>query len=145
MLFGKPRKQTGKPSYPQQKEKIFSQPTNTPIPNFQGRQAVLLPPPEAPPTPPIPPGSTLEWPTVTLQEIASAIQTSAPNKAPGPDGLLFLLLQMAQHQSYSMPSAPPPPNMDTVPTAGDRLQELFSRSRTYPTTLLPRHTGLSPF
>ena len=52
-------------------------------------------PPEAPPAPPISPGPTLEWPTVTTQEIATAIKTSAPNKAPGPDGMPFLLLQKA--------------------------------------------------
>ena len=52
-------------------------------------------PPEAPPAPPIPPGPTLDWPTVTAQEIANAIHTSAPNKAPGPDGMPFLLLQKA--------------------------------------------------
>jgi len=80
----------------------------TPILNFQGRQAVdfktkcdtfrqamFPPPPEAPPVPPVNPGPTLEWPTVTTEEIASAIRTSAPNKAPGPDGLPFLLLHKA--------------------------------------------------
>ena len=80
----------------------------TPILNFQGQQAVdfqtkcntfrkaMFPqPPEAPPAPPISPGPTLEWPTVTTQEIATAIKTSAPNKAPGPDGMPFLLLQKA--------------------------------------------------
>jgi hypothetical protein len=83
----------------------------TPILNFQGqqaidfqtkcqtfRQAMFPPPPEAPPAPPIPPGPILQWPTVTPAEIADAIQTSAPNKAPGPDGMPFLLLQKA-HQA----------------------------------------------
>ena len=56
----------------------------------------MFPPlPEALPPLPIPPGPTLQWPTVTMEEIASAIQTSAPNKAPGPDGMPFLLLQKA--------------------------------------------------
>ena len=80
----------------------------TPTLNFQGKQAIdfqnkcdtfrqaMFPmPPEAPPAPPIPPGPTLEWPTVTDSEIAAAINTSAPNKAPGPDGMPFLLLQKA--------------------------------------------------
>jgi ribonuclease HI len=80
----------------------------TPILNFQGKQAIdfqtkcntfrsamFRTPPEAPPAPPIPPGPTLEWPAVTSEEIARAIQTSAPNKAPGPDGMPFLLLQKA--------------------------------------------------
>ena len=56
-------------------------------------------PPEAPSPLPIPPGPTLEWPTFTSEEIASAIQTSAPNKAPEPDGMPFLLLQKAYHTS----------------------------------------------
>ena len=56
---------------------------------------MFTPTPEAPPPLPIPPGPTLQWPTVTAEEIASAIQTSAPNKAPGPDGMPFLLLQKA--------------------------------------------------
>src|SRR6266705_2893381 len=80
----------------------------TPILHFQGRevidfrtkcdtfrQAMFPPPPEAPAAPPIPPGPTLEWPDVTPQEIAAAIQTSTPNKASGQDGLPFLLLQKA--------------------------------------------------
>ena len=77
---------------------------------FQGQQAAdfkakcdtfrkdMFPaPPEAPSPLPIPPGQTLEWPRVTSEEIASGIQTSAPNKAPGlgPDGMPFLLLQKA--------------------------------------------------
>ena len=83
----------------------------TPILNFQGQQAInfqtkcdtfrtaMFPtPPVAPPAPPIPPGPTLQWPTVSPEEIASAIHTSAPNKAPGPDGMPFLLLQKA-HQA----------------------------------------------
>ena len=53
------------------------------------------PPPEAPPPLPIPLGPILQWPTVTTEEIASAIQTSVPNKAPGPNGMPFLLLQKA--------------------------------------------------
>ena len=44
-------------------------------------------PPEGPSAPPIPTGPTLEWPTVTPEEIAEAIRTSVPNKAPGPDGM----------------------------------------------------------
>ena len=56
---------------------------------------MFLTPPEAPPPLLIPPAPTLHWPTVTPKEIASAIQISAPNKAPGPDGMLFLLLQKA--------------------------------------------------
>ena len=48
---------------------------------------------EAPPAPPISPGPTLDWSIVSAQEIAIAIQTSAPNKALGPDGMPFLLLQ----------------------------------------------------
>ena len=80
----------------------------TPILNFQGQHAVdfqskcntfrkaMFPqPPEAPPAPPISPGPTLDWPTVTTQAIAKAIKTSASNKAPGPDGMPFLLLQKA--------------------------------------------------
>ena len=78
----------------------------TPILNFHGQQApdfkakcetfrkaMFLPPSETPSPLPIPPGPTLEWPTVISEEIASAIQTSTPNKAPGPDGMPFLLLQ----------------------------------------------------
>ena len=52
-------------------------------------------PPEAPPSPPTSRGPTLDWPIVTAQEIATAIQTSAPNKAPGPDGMPFFILQKA--------------------------------------------------
>ena len=50
-------------------------------------------PPEAPPAPLISPGLTLDWPMFTAQEIATTIQSLAPNKAPGPDGMPFLLLQ----------------------------------------------------
>ena len=53
------------------------------------------PPPEAPPPLPIPPGPTLQWSTVPTEEIASAIQTSAPNRVPGTDGMSFLLPQKA--------------------------------------------------
>ena len=49
-------------------------------------------PPEAPPAPPISPGPTLDWPTITAPEIAMAIKTSAHNNAPGPDGMPFLLV-----------------------------------------------------
>ena len=90
----------------------------TPILKFQEQQAadfkamcdtfrktMFPPPPEAPSPLPIPPGRTLQWPTVTTEEIVSAIKTSAPNKAPGPDGMPFLLLQKAYltAPSFSIP------------------------------------------
>ena len=55
-------------------------------------------PPEAPPAPSILAGHILQWPAVTPTEISSAIHTFAPNKAPGPDVMPFLLLQKA-HQA----------------------------------------------
>ena len=54
-------------------------------------------PSKAPPAPSIPPGPTLQWPAVSPTVIASAIHTSAPNKASGPDGMPFVLLEKA-HQ-----------------------------------------------
>ena len=51
--------------------------------------------PEALPAPPISAGPIINWPTVTTHKIATAIQTSPLNKAPGPISIPFLLLQKA--------------------------------------------------
>ena len=37
-----------------------------------------------------------------MEAIASAIKTSAPNKAPGPDGMSFLLLQKAYLTAFQL-------------------------------------------
>ena len=80
----------------------------TPILNFQGQQAIdfqtkcdtfhtaMFPtPPEAHAAPPIPPALTPQSPAFTSAEIDYVIHISAPNKAPEPAGMPFLLLQKA--------------------------------------------------
>jgi hypothetical protein len=57
------------------------------------RKAMFPPPPtDNSPTPPAP-KHPLQWTTFTPTEIQKAINTSAPRKAPGPDGIPFLCLQ----------------------------------------------------
>ena len=139
------RRKTGRYFFPRPRERMFLQPTNIPnqgelrglqFSTFRAdkqytfrasamlRQAMFPTPPEAPPAPPIPPGPTLEWPIVTDSEIATAINTSAPNKAPGPDGMPFLLLQLRRHTRqlpcFSTHSTLPSSSMDTIPSVGDR-------------------------
>ena len=59
------------------------------------RTAMFPSPPTASSTLVDPSGPILPWPDITTSEIATAIGTSAPNKAPGPDGLNFLMIQKA--------------------------------------------------
>ena len=59
------------------------------------RKAMFPPPPIAHPQPFQIPPKPLPWKTFTPSEIQKAIFTSAPNKAPGPDGLQFLYLRHA--------------------------------------------------
>jgi len=60
---------------------------------------VLFPPlPTSPPTPPeevVFQRQPIDWEPATDREVKTAILSSSPNKAPGPDGLSFLCLQNA--------------------------------------------------
>jgi len=52
------------------------------------------PPPESTPTALKPDDSdTIAWNLTTFEEVEQAIKSSSPRKAPGPDGISFLILQ----------------------------------------------------
>ena len=66
------------------------------------RQAMFPSPPVILPSPPAPPQTILPWKTLTRNEIETAIFSSNPNKAPGPDGIPFSCLR---HAFNALPDA----------------------------------------
>src|SRR5690606_15062349 len=67
--------------------------------NFQDKaqlfRSAMFPPPPVFSSPPPISKTTIPWVDITDNEIRDAIFTSAPNKAAGPDGLLFQCLRSA--------------------------------------------------
>ena len=59
------------------------------------REAMFPEPPPTLPASPVAPEEVFQWKVITRSEIETAIFSSNPNKAPGPDGIPFLCLRHA--------------------------------------------------